>query len=115
MLDPCFGYEASLPADVAGSGRERAVRDRYRVLWNVYVDGRLVESGALPEGTRRERMREFAGTFPHLGIGAGEAFTRFFDGRGLRHAGLMAFASAGAVGMTADQASGAGRSEVPIR
>jgi hypothetical protein len=98
MLDPAFGYKAALPPDVAGGPRERVVRGHYRIVWDAYVDGRLVRRGALPAGVRAERRVEFGRAFPRLGAGTEAAFDRFFGGRGLTHAALLAFAAGGADG-----------------
>jgi hypothetical protein len=98
MLDPAFGYEATLPPGGGGSARERVVRDSYRVLWNAWVDGRLVRLGRLPATARAERLADFARAFPHLGTGAEAAFDRFFDAPQLTHAALVAFAAGGPEG-----------------
>lgn len=98
MLDPGFGYEAVLPAGATGGARERSIRDNYRVLWDAYVDGRLVRLGVLPATVRGERMREFGRAFPYLGPRADAAFEQFFGGRRLTHAVLMAFAAGGPAG-----------------
>jgi hypothetical protein len=92
MLDPAFGYEAALPPDVAGSALARAVRDRYRILWSSYVDGRLWRQGLLPATAREERSAEFDRAFPRPGGHAVVAFEKFFGGRDLTHAMLLAFA-----------------------
>ena len=102
MLDPAFGYEAALPRGAAGSGRERLVRENYRVLWNAWVDGRLVRQGTLPATARGERLADFARAFPHLGAGAEAAFDRVFDGPRLTHAVLVAFAAGGPEGAPRD-------------
>jgi hypothetical protein len=95
MLDPSFGYQPALPASVAGGPAERAVRDRYRVLWDVYADGRLARRGAVPASARRDREEEFARAFAHLGARAGAAFARVFGGLPLTHADLVALAMPG--------------------
>lgn len=98
MLDPEFGYEATLPPGGGGSARERVVRDSYRVLWKAWVDGRLVRLGSLPATARAERLADFARAFPQLGADAEVAFDRFFDAQHLTHAALVAFAAGGAEG-----------------
>ena len=98
MLDPAFGYEAALPPGAAGPGRAGGIRESYRVLWNAWVDGRLVRRGALPATARGERLADFLRAFPHLGAGAEAAFDRVFDGARLTHAALMAVAAGEPVG-----------------
>jgi hypothetical protein len=97
MLDPAFGYEATLPPEVAGGPRERAVRAAYRLLWDVAVDGRLVRLGALPPRVRDERLRELTRAFPRLGDAVAATFERLFAGRGLTHRWLLALASGGGI------------------
>jgi hypothetical protein len=93
MLDPRFGYEPRLRVSEALPTRERLLRERYRVLWDAFIDGRLAQSGWAPAGIRAERLRDFACTFPMLGERTEEAFRRFFEGTSLTHADLAAFAT----------------------
>ena len=95
MLDPRFDYRPTLGPEAGGGARESGVRDNYRVLWNVYVDGRLVRAGLVPPGVRVERLREFARAFSGLGEATEAAFERFYGGRALTHAELLAFAAGG--------------------
>jgi hypothetical protein len=92
MLDPDFGYEPWLPSSGAGRAKEQLVRDRYRVLWDAYIDGRLARLGGAPAGIRAERLSEFRRAFPMLGERAEETFEHFFEAASCRHAELMAFA-----------------------
>jgi len=101
MLDPCFAYEPWLPSADAGPANRELLKDRYRVLWDAYVDGRLSRLGWAPAGVRAERLSEFRRAFPALGERAEALFERFFSAALLRHAELMAFA--------VDPASGPGR------
>jgi len=65
------------------------LRERYRVLWNTSIDGRLVRLGLVPPVCRAHRFREFARTFPMLGDRTAEAFTRCFEAAAVTHAELM--------------------------
>ena len=98
MLAPRFGYEPALPERVAGGGRERAVRDNYRVVWDAYVDGRLVRAGLVPTGARADRFRDFARAFSHLGDALEATFERFFIASELTHVELLAFAAGDVAG-----------------
>lgn len=103
MLDPHFGYEPR-PWQAADPVPERLLRDRYRVLWDATIDGRLVRAGLAPPSVRAERLRDFVRTFPMLAARTEEAFTRFFDGAACTHADLVAFAAdlGGALGTQAE-------------
>lgn len=93
MLDPRFGYEPRFHGSAVGPARERLLLDRYRVLWEAFVDGRLVRRGWAPAAIRAERLTDFARAFEVLGERMGAAFERFFDGVSATHAELAAFAA----------------------
>lgn len=92
MIDPDFGYEPVLEAAGATPGRAQLLGSRYRVLWDVAIDGRLVREGRASASTREARRREFAAAFPRGGEAAEQAFGRWFDGAPPTHAQLIAFA-----------------------
>ena len=115
MLDPAFGYERALPPSDVGPSGDNILRDRYRVLWDVTIDGRLARAShdrcsvRLPFGgpqgrqpdraghadaTRTARWQEFTATFPMLGDRSGAAFDDWFDRIRPTHAALAAFAQA---------------------
>jgi hypothetical protein len=100
MLDPAFGYERALPASDDGPSRDNIQRDRYRVLWDVTIDGRLARAGGDPCGVRHHdptrdfRWQEFAATFSMLGDDCRKAFDEWFDSGHPTHAELVAFALA---------------------
>jgi len=91
MLDPIFGYEPRLPKGELGPAHERLLQDRYRVLWDIYIDGRLVHKNWAPSSVRARRRHEFTKTFPMLADRIEEAFSRFFGGCSLTHADLVSF------------------------
>lgn len=104
MLDPAFGYERSLPSSDDGPSSDNIQRDRYRVLWDITIDGRLARAShpasrrGVPQGDRPDprdtRWREFAATFSMLGDNCRRAFDRWFDHEHPTHAALVAFAQA---------------------
>jgi hypothetical protein len=91
MLDPVFGYEPRLPKGELGPAHERLLQDRYRVLWDIYIDGRQVHRNWAPSSVRERRIHEFTKAFPMLSDRVEEAFSRFFDCPSLNHADLVAF------------------------
>ncbi len=93
MLDPAFGYEPALPAAEGGPTHDRLLKERYRVLWDVTIDGRLSRRGWAPGRVRAERLEEFARTFAMLGADAGNLFEAFFDRDQHTHGELVAFAT----------------------
>jgi hypothetical protein len=93
MLDPAFGYRPRLPGEDAASPLDRALRERYRVLWNASVDGRLARAGRGEPGAEPERRRQVLRTFPDLAGRAAAVFEAVWSGAIRTHAGLLAIAA----------------------
>lgn len=93
MLDPAFGYERTLPASDDGPSSDTILRDRYRVLWDTTIDGRLLRTGRSDGSTRNARWREFAATFAMLGERGPAAFERWFTEPCPAHAEIVRFAT----------------------
>lgn len=102
MLDPGFGYQRSLPLSDDGPSGDNLRRDRYRVLWDVTIDGRLARAHGplepdrptLPDAARNARWQEFAATFSMLGDEGRRVFDEWFDDVNPTHARLAEFARA---------------------
>lgn len=91
MLDARFGYEPEIPAAEGGPAHDRLLKDRYRVLWDATIDGRMVRRGWAPESVRTERLRDFCRAFPMFGEETDQEFSLFFDREPHTHAELIAF------------------------
>ncbi len=91
MLDPTFGYRKQLPVSDAGPSYDNILRNRYRVVWDATIDGRLSRRGFAGSEVRQVRSREFGATFQMLGDEAGEAFATWFDDDHPTHERLVAF------------------------
>lgn len=89
MLDPAFGYRRELPAHDPVLGT--LLRQRYRVVWDASIDGRLVRRGLLEGSVRDARFAEFAQTFPMLGPRAESTFTAWFEGENTTHGAIVDF------------------------
>jgi hypothetical protein len=92
MLDPEFGYERALPPSGEGPSADTILRDRYRVLWDTTIDGRLAREGHADEAVRRARRQEFVDTFTMLGGRGVTAFDEWFACTQPSHARLAAYA-----------------------
>jgi len=92
MLDPAFDYQRDVPAPEEGAVYEKLLRDRYRVLWNTSVDGRLSARGQLAKGGEARRRQEFLATFSMLEAEAEAHFERLFHGSRPSHRELLSFA-----------------------
>lgn len=94
MLDPAFAYERTLPPSESGPSHDAMLRDRYRVVWDTTIDGRLDRAGLADDTARHRRGREFASAFAMLGADCSQAFERWFTEPHPTHAALLAFAAA---------------------
>ena len=63
MVDPAFGYLPELSVASPSLSQQRLARERYRLLWDVSIDGRLVARGWQTVATKEQRWREFSGGF----------------------------------------------------
>ncbi|MBI4445269.1 MAG: hypothetical protein HY645_05105 [Acidobacteria bacterium] len=92
MLDPRFGYQPVLPKSEYGPAYDHLVKDRYGVLWDTWIDGRLQRRGWAGGHVCGQRRAEFIATFPMCGDEVEEKFAQFFNADFLTHGALAAFA-----------------------
>jgi len=92
LLDPEFGFTGTF----ATEGRERALeklhQQRYRVLWETSVGGRLVASEWSDPDTEERARERFRRIFGSPGASCDEQFDRFFRGPRPTHSELVDFA-----------------------
>ncbi|HLN86610.1 MAG TPA: hypothetical protein VK200_09100 [Candidatus Limnocylindrales bacterium] len=92
MLDPTFGYEPILPKAEGGPTYDTLITNRYRVLWDVTIAGRMARRGWCAATVRDQQLNDFHHAFPMLNGQCDELFNRFFDAAEPRHSELAAFA-----------------------
>lgn len=92
MLDPDFGYKPDFPQSSAGPTYDRFLQGRYRVLWDITVEGRLYQKGWLPPGGKEALWTLFKRTFSGPEAELEALFSYFFDKSPHTHQELMAFA-----------------------
>jgi hypothetical protein len=92
MLDPRFAYEPTLPRVEGGPTYDTLIINRYGVLWDTTINGRMVRRGWLTDAVHDQQLREFRQAFPMLEEKAEEHFRRFFDTDQPKHPELAAFA-----------------------
>jgi hypothetical protein len=92
MLDPAFAYEPALPKTDGGPTYDTLITNRYRVLWDVTISGRMVRRGWVSASIRDEQFRVFRYTFFMPEEKSAELFSRFFDGERPTHPELATFA-----------------------
>jgi hypothetical protein len=67
LLDEGFGYQYQAESGAAFIG-ESIVRERYRVLWDISIDSRILQSGKETISDRTQRFREFAALYRKLPV-----------------------------------------------
>jgi len=92
MLDPTFAYEPTLPKAEGGPTYDTLITNRYRALWDVTINSRMVGRGWISESVRDEQLTEFLHTFPMLEERSEELFISYFNGEQHPHPELAAFA-----------------------
>lgn len=92
IVDPCFAYEPELPESEIGPTHDNLIRERYRVLWDAWIDGRLFLRGWTTEEVRQQRRLEFQATFPMLEKHCQDIFSAWSQSPVHTHHDLVTFA-----------------------
>lgn len=92
MLDPEFGYNPSLPKSEIGPTYDRLLQERYRILWDLTIDGRLRRKNFLPASAEKKHWQIFKKTFSGPSNELKSIFALFFDNTAPRHQELVSFA-----------------------
>lgn len=94
MVDPGFGYSPHLERTGQTASQLRLTRERYRVLWAVSIDGRLIRRGIETVADEGRRRSEFDRAFAFLPEARrGELFAALWSGRLATHSELLELAS----------------------
>lgn len=59
MVEPAFGYSPVLGLPGLNSAQQRLARERYRLLWDITIDGRLTAAGHAPAAPREQHAAAF--------------------------------------------------------
>lgn len=59
MLNPAFGYSPALDLPGLNVAQKRLARERYRLLWDITIDGRLVAAGHTAMQPREQHATAF--------------------------------------------------------
>ena len=92
MLDPAFAYEPTLPKAEGGPTYDTLITNRYRVLWDMTIAGRMLRRGWCAATVGDQQLNDFRHAFPMLDRECEELFERFFDAAEPRHKELAALA-----------------------
>lgn len=91
MVDERFGYDRELPG--ASAAQQNLIRDRYALLWDIFVEGRLARSGALNVDGVAGLRASFERVFAQGGASPSRLDFEWLLGQdGLTHAQLMSWA-----------------------
>lgn len=63
MVHPAFEYTPDIRGRLSPA-QQRLARERYRVLWDVTIDGRLAQRNSTGHATQEQRRAEFDAAFP---------------------------------------------------
>jgi hypothetical protein len=77
MVDMAFGYMPELELAISGMNQQRLARERYRLLWDIVIDGRLSRANRSMVAAREQRWIEFERGF---GFWPKERRQSVFDG-----------------------------------
>ena len=91
MLDPAFGYLQGAAQRGPDPAVVNLLRERYRVLWDATIDGRLCREGRLGAQARAARLAEFARAFPMLSESAEDGLRAVVRRARPTHAAIVAF------------------------
>jgi hypothetical protein len=93
MLDEAFGYDRDDGLLTYLPAQRNIIRDRYRVLWDVTIDGRLTRTRKETVASRGDRYREFSALFANLPeLQRLQIFERLWGAEGVKHGELLAMA-----------------------
>lgn len=93
MLDEAFGYDPDTKVGL-NPGEEHLILNRYRVLWNLHVDSRIVRTSKEPMFSKEYRFREFRSWYRKIPPGQVESvFEGIWQTDYLTHAELVEMAS----------------------
>lgn len=88
MVDPRFGYSPAIPGGESSLGQHRPVLERYRLLWNVSIEGRLERTFGSPQ--KKSYRDQFDRAFVFWAEEKRrEAFERFWNDPSPTHDHLM--------------------------
>ncbi len=91
MLDPDFGYRPDLAPAGTEPGRRHLFSERYRVLWNITVNGRLARRGQLLEEAGAVHRDEFERVFSMLDERLDSCYRWFYERDRPTHRSLAEF------------------------
>lgn len=94
MVDPAFGYSPDLASSGFNTVQQRLTRERYRLLWDLTIDGRLSAHGHLPDDVHERHETHFHRAYSFWTEEQRRAvFDELWTDPAPRHARLLALAA----------------------
>lgn len=91
MLDPAFGYAPTLDLPGLNGAQQRLARERYRLLWDITIDGRLAATGHTPMQPREQHAAAFTRGYSFWPADRqAETFESLWHNAAPRHADFLA-------------------------
>lgn len=91
MLDPGFDYAPRLELPGLNGAQQRLARERYRLLWDITIDGRLAAAGYTPMQRRDQHAAAFARSYSFWPEQKQtETFNALWQTKAPRHADFLA-------------------------
>jgi len=91
MLDPAFGYAPTLDLPGLNGAQQRLARERYRLLWDITIDGRLATAGYVPMAAREQHAAAFSRGYSFWPEQKqAETFSTLWQSKAPRHAEFLA-------------------------
>ena len=91
MLDPAFGYAPTLDLPGLNGAQQRLARERYRLLWDISIDGRLIADGHTPMAAREQHAAAFSRGYSFWPVEKQtETFASLWHNATPRHADFLA-------------------------
>ncbi|MFO1512944.1 MAG: hypothetical protein U1F83_08560 [Verrucomicrobiota bacterium] len=91
MLNPAFGYSPMLDLPGLNAAQKRLARERYRLLWDITIDGRITAAGHTPMQLNEQHAAAFARGYSFWPAQKQtETFASLWQCRAPRHADFLA-------------------------
>jgi hypothetical protein len=91
MLNPAFGYSPALDLPGLNAAQRRLARERYRLLWDITIDGRLADAALTPMQTREQHAAAFTRGYSFWPEPRqAETFSSLWQTKSPRHTGFLA-------------------------
>lgn len=92
MVDPAFGYSPELCLPGLNRAQETVARERYRLLWDISIDGRLERAGHAAPERKHRHADAFARAYSFWPAQQQEAvFDALWSGTACGHAAMLEF------------------------